>query len=432
MAFEHLERYSKTIHQFHILIFLCKFHVMKLLSLLFLFLPTTLLAKPSAWTQKANFGGTARHRCASFAIGNKGYVSLGHINSGPLGNILYSDFWEYDPASNSWCQKADFGGGLRYHTISFKIGSKAYVGTGRNEFSAYERDLWEFDPIANTWTAKADFPGQVRRGAISFVIDNIGYVGTGQVYSTGSNEFYAYDRSTDSWTAKADFPEAERNSACAFAIGDTGYVGTGNVWGGTTDFYAYIPATDTWIPRANVGTIPRQEGCGFSVRGKGYIGTGDNYSSGTNYGDFWEYDPASDTWIQIEDFGGTACRYLVSFVIKDHAYCGVGTNGINFRDLWVFDQTLSLNNATRDYLDVNFYPNPAIEHTNIVVESITENVDIENLRIQVYNIAGALISDKKIQSNIEQINRPASGSGLYVYHISLNNRILEKGKIIFQ
>ena len=405
---------------------------MKMLSLLLLLLPTTLLGQVSAWTQKANYGGTARHRCASFAIGNKGYIGLGHINSGPLGNVLYEDFWEYDPSSNSWSQKANFGGGLRYHTISFTIGNKAYVGTGRNEFSAYERDLWEFDPIENTWTAKADFPGTVRRGAISFVVNDIGYVGTGQVYSTGSNQFYAYDPSTDTWAAKADFPGAERNSAVAFAIGDTGYVGTGNVWGGSTDFYAYIPATDTWIPRANVGTIPRQEACGFSVRGKGYIGTGDNFSSGTNYGDFWEYDPTTDTWIQIEDFGGLARRYLSAFVIKDHAYCGVGTNGVNFRDLWVFDQTLSLNNPTRDYLDVNVYPNPAINYTNIAVESITENVDVDQLQLQVYSLNGALVYNEKILSNVERVNRPQNGSGIYVYHISLNGRILDKGKIIFQ
>lgn len=414
------------------MVLIAKFISMRLLVILLLILSEPAISQPSAWIQKSNFGGSARHRCAAFAIGNKGYMGLGHINSGPLGNILYEDIWEYDPASDSWSQKADFGGGLRYHTVSFTIGNKAYVGTGRNNFSAYERDLWEFDPIENIWTAKADFPGVVRRGAISFVVNDIAYVGTGQVYSTGSNEFYAYDPSTDIWTAKADFPGTERNSAVAFSIGDTGFVGTGNAWGGTNDFYAYIPATDTWIPRANVGPITRQEACGFSVRGKGYIGTGDNFSSGTNYGDFWEYDPASDTWIQIEDFGGLPRRYLSAFVIKDRAYCGVGTNGVNFRDLWVFDQTLSLSNPTKDYLSVNVYPNPAIDHATFFVKSVDENVSINHLQLKVYNMSGQLIYNEPILNEITQLDRPNSGRGIYLYQISLNSRILEKGKVIFQ
>ena len=44
--------------------------------------------------------------------------------------LILKDFWEYDPATNAWTQKADFGGTARYGAVGFSIGSKGYIGTG--------------------------------------------------------------------------------------------------------------------------------------------------------------------------------------------------------------------------------------------------------------------------------------------------------------
>ena len=81
------------------------------------------------WYQRAHHGGDARHRVTAFSIGNKGYLGGGHVNSGVL--ITYSDYWEYDPATNTWTQIADYGGGQRYHSSAFTIGNAAYVGGSR-------------------------------------------------------------------------------------------------------------------------------------------------------------------------------------------------------------------------------------------------------------------------------------------------------------
>src|SRR5688572_13766154 len=108
------------------------------LLILFLVLPDA-MATNEVWNQKANFGGSARHRSTAFSIGNKGYIGLGHINA--VSNIEYEDFWEYDPGTNTWTQMADFGGGLRYHSIGFSVGAKGYVGLGRKDGGSYEDDL---------------------------------------------------------------------------------------------------------------------------------------------------------------------------------------------------------------------------------------------------------------------------------------------------
>ena len=44
------------------------------------------------------------------------------------------DFWEYDPVGNTWTQKADFGGTARYAAVGFSIGNKGYIGTGHGWF----------------------------------------------------------------------------------------------------------------------------------------------------------------------------------------------------------------------------------------------------------------------------------------------------------
>ena len=56
--------------------------------------------------------------------------------------IRQKDFWEYDFITNLWTQRADFGGTARSSTISFAICNKAWVVTGQDP--AFKKDLWEY------------------------------------------------------------------------------------------------------------------------------------------------------------------------------------------------------------------------------------------------------------------------------------------------
>src|SRR5438552_2480307 len=73
----------------------------KILTIIFLIVSFNSFA--GYWTQKANFPGK-RTATFSFSIDQKGYVGCGWDSTG-----LHKDFWEYDPATNLWTQKADFG-----------------------------------------------------------------------------------------------------------------------------------------------------------------------------------------------------------------------------------------------------------------------------------------------------------------------------------
>ena len=96
----------------------------------FLFLATISLAQ-GPWSQKASMGGLQRHRPFTFTIGMRGYLGCGWN-----GVTMYGDFWEYDPGSNTWQQKADYPPGPRLSAFGFAIGNKFCLGPRDSSRSA--------------------------------------------------------------------------------------------------------------------------------------------------------------------------------------------------------------------------------------------------------------------------------------------------------
>ena len=194
----------------------------------------------NTWVRKADFGGVGRGVAVGFSIGTKGYFGTGSIH---LGGEL-KDFWEYDPSTDTWTQKADVGGFPRWYATGFSIGNKGYIGTGNSSTSPDWdlKDFWEYDPATNIWTRKVDFGGGKRYGAVGFSIGDKGYLGTGYENVIGfKTDFWEYDQSANTWLQKEDFPGTRRFSAVGFSISnDKGYIGTG-LSGALADFWEYSP-----------------------------------------------------------------------------------------------------------------------------------------------------------------------------------------------
>jgi N-acetylneuraminic acid mutarotase len=283
-----------------------------------------------AWIQRS-YLGWSRAYAVGFSIGNKGYIGTGYVGSYPY---YYRDFWEYDPSTDTWTKKANFGGVARSDAVGFSIGNKGYIGTGC-ALPNYFKDFWEYDPSTNTWTQKADFGGTARAGAVGFSIGNKGYVGTGWGDYGHFRDFWEYDPSTNSWTQKADFGGVARAYAVGFSIGNKGYIGTGSVYPNYfKDFWEYDPSTNSWTQKADFGGTARAYAVGLSISNKGYIGTG---YGGSNYlRDFWEYDPSTNTWTRIADIYGERAG-AVGFSIGDRIYVGTGRDSYGFlSDFWEF------------------------------------------------------------------------------------------------
>ena len=306
---------------------------------LFAFLKLDSLAQlPNTWTQKSDFGGSARYGAVSFSIGSKGYLGTGFANG------RQKDFWEYDPISDSWSQKADFGGTARFFAAGFSIGMKGYLGTGNDGIQ--RNDFWEYDPVTNIWTEKANFGGIPRDAAVGLCIGSKGYIGTGELadaFDTKLNDFWEYDPTTNSWSQKSNVGNVGRSWAVAFSIGNRGYIGTGATSVLSKDFLEYNPDTDTWTTRASFVGLGRFGAVGMGIGSKGYIGTGDVGGGYTN--DFWEYNQLLDTWTQKNSFGGALRTTAIGFSIENKAYIGTGNNGligIKYKDFWEYTATCIL------------------------------------------------------------------------------------------
>jgi N-acetylneuraminic acid mutarotase len=227
----------------------------------------TTRAKPKAntWTPKADFV-VKRTRAAAFSIGDKGYIGTGYDDSG-----YKNDFWEYDIVANAWTQKADFGGTARESAVGFSIGSKGYVGTGRYgsyDSASYYKDFWEYDPVANTWAQKVDFGGGARAFAVGFSIGSKGYIGTGYDISNlkFTKDFWEYDPAVNTWTQRIDFAGTERIEGIGFSIGNKGYIGTGYDGGAfRNDFWEFDPIKNAWFQKADFGGVARRSAVGFSI-----------------------------------------------------------------------------------------------------------------------------------------------------------------------
>lgn len=250
----------------------------------------------NVWTQKADFGGTARTVATGFSIGTKGYIGTGFEDGIDLMGAFTKDFWEWDQATNIWTQKADFGGTARTYATGFSIGTNGYIGAGQQDpdFSNTQ-DFWEYNPATDTWTQKANFGGGLRAYAVGFSIGNLGYMGTGHDGSLAHKDFWEFDPVTNVWTQKADVGLFERFFATGFSIGTKGYIGTGVEapdFAYSQTFLEWDQASNTWIEQADFPGAPRSYAVGFSIGNKGYIGTGLDTGFIT-HNDFWEFSTDS-------------------------------------------------------------------------------------------------------------------------------------------
>jgi len=400
-----------------------------------------------AWTQKADFGGTARCYAVGFSIGTKGYIGTGTIDFG--GGT--KDFWEWDgdPASpyyNTWTQKANVGGQDRLFAVGFSIGSKGYIGTGTDgNTNVGMTDFWEYDTTANAWTQKAPFPGAPRFGTVGFSTTSKGYIGTGRCDPNYYKDFWEYDPATDTWTQKTDFGGTARAHATAFKYLNKGYIGCGYLVDtvGTyvhysKDFWEYNPATDTWSQKADYAGQKRICPSSFSIGKEGYIGTGQDTTGSCNTTkDFWKYDMQNNTWIQVDSLTGAVREGAVGFSIGMKGYIGTGHtftqspyfNGFD-NDLWEYDPSpVGISELSANTVKVTVYPNPVYQLAIFTIEGLQLNQPVE---IQLYNATGKVAGHFTFSGSQYVIRRKGLPAGIYLYEILNNSKEIGSGKLIIE
>ncbi len=376
-------------------------------------------ATADTWTQKADFGGVVRYGAVGFSIGDKGYIGTGYGLTPQTGTQRTKDFWEYDVANDTWTQKANFGGAARTYAAGFSIGGKGYIGTGNVPPTSNVKDFWEYDPATNIWTKKADFGGGSRMSAVGFSIGNKGYIGLG-LNSVDRKDFWEYDPSTNVWTKKADFAGTARSDVVGFSIGNKGYIGTGLYYNYSNssstyynDFWEYDPVTDIWTQKADFGGATRYRAAGFSIGNKGYIGVGKN---SVNQNDFWEYNPYDNSWTRKADFGGVSRVYPVAFAIGNKGYVGTGVKdlGTYTKDFWEYEPADTTPDQFTFNYEVDVDLNTVVTSNTITVSGIDAAAPIA-VTGGAYSInGGAYTSANGTVNNGDQVTVQQISSGNYL------------------
>lgn len=378
------------------------------------------IADKFVWNVKTGYPGVGRHRASGISIGNKAYFGLGHVSSGTA-NVGFQDWWEFDPATNSWTQKANYPH-QSHGAVGFTIGNKGYMGSGDSEVLGATTLFYEFDPIANTWTPKANCPLS-DDGHVSFAINGIGYIGLGN-----SSTLYAYNPTSNTWQlATSAMPGSWWGAS--FVINNKAYY----IPSFSSTLYMFDPSTNSVTTKAPFIGTPRIAAAGFAVRGMGYIGLGTTGFDGPyDFKDFYHYDPVLDVWDTIpKSFPGARRHFVPCVTIGDNVYFGTGTNGTNLADFWAYEWKVSVGlTEFSKFGNLTIYPNPS---SDLVTLSIDDEFIKADLSLNLITLEGKQIYSQNINSSKTKIAVSQYAKGVY-FLIILNDKkeILSNKKIIIE
>ncbi|WP_396177837.1 kelch repeat-containing protein [Flavobacterium sp.] len=266
--------------------------------------------------------GKNRTEASGFFLNGKAYVGGGEDNEG------INDFWEYDPATNNWLQKANLPT-IHTQRAAAEVAGKGYVVGGYSRFiqstgtnPEFLDALVEYNPITNAWTNKAPYPAGKRRGMIAMSYNGKFFAGQGSgINGIQTDGFYEYNPLTNSWTQKTNVPFI--GAFCSsFVIGNIGYVVSfspqklvgkynfdTNTW--TTEAHSLnTNNTSSGHPNQNVFTF---NGFGYLVHNGGVLS---------------KYNPTTSSWSQVTNlsFANQGQNLIPA---GNGVYFGFGNTGVS-------------------------------------------------------------------------------------------------------
>lgn len=382
----------------------------------------------NSWVNKNAFTGSGRMKSAYFAVNGKGYVVGGRTATTPT--TYTNQVWQYDPANDSWLQKANFPI-TAAGSSAFVINNTAYVVGGQDNTFQIVSNFYQYSSANDTYTPKAAYPGNGITTAFSFSINGKGYVGSGtrQGASQPTNEFYMYDSAQNSWTPKAAVPDSLRVGAIGFSIGGYGYAGLGTAGTGIqyNDFYKYDPGNNTWTPIASFPGKPRQEPVAFVLNGKAYVGAGFRTFLATpdniffSMGDMYEYDPQTDTWSPAPSLPGVPRGAPSSFTIDNSAFV---VNGYEWDGAAYYNyvsEFTTCNNLisggiaapAEDLQQMRVFPNPASQELNVAIDGFVRT----KLDYEIITTEGRLVKQGLADNGNFNISIKDLAQGMYYLNV---------------
>jgi hypothetical protein len=131
-----------------------------------------------------------------------------------------NDFYFFDGYTETWIKIQGVAPTIESSSSSFVISDIIYI-------TDVSKTVWAYNTASNTWDQKADFPGPVRWGGISFSTEDFGFIGLGKDSQNFYSDIWQYDPGLDQWQHLYDFPGAGKVYPFCFKIGNIVYIGGG-------------------------------------------------------------------------------------------------------------------------------------------------------------------------------------------------------------
>lgn len=363
-------------------------------------------------TQSVSSVFVERSNASGFSIGTKAYIGLGSTPS----NQYRNDFWEYDPQTDTWTQKANFPGPGRYNAVGFAIGSKGFMGTGMTA-TGVSKDFYEYSSINNMWMTRDPIPGLAREQAFAFALSNgTGILGGGVASGTDFKDVWEFNSGDNIWRPKNDFGGGKRLGSATFAVDAVGYV-VGGYSTTTSTYYNDLWMFDgtNWTQKTSMPGNGRTRASAFTLAGNGYAGLG--YSATGYEGQFYQYNVSADTWTLKPYYPGpTSLTFGTGISVGNRAYI--------YKD--------------GTWTEYNLFTLESFASKLCTTETININYDASGFAFGVNNAFTAQISP---QSNFSvsttlstklstspngsiTVTMPTSANGTYYFRITASNPVM--------
>jgi Galactose oxidase, central domain/Kelch motif len=314
----------------------------------------------NATTQLANYPSEPNRRGAiAFEINGKGYMGSGDVTGGACQTPACSnrsDFYEYDPSTNSWIIKAALPIGFQYG-VGISHNGKGYAGLGLNSpifpTPPYNAGWFEYDPNTDSWTIKQNFlnapafnsPVSIWKGTISKIGNDL-FVFGGQRGVSYLDEMYKYNTITNSWNLVTNELGQNREEAMGFYSSGKIFIGGGIDNEALNDFWEYDLTTDSWAQKTSFPSVYTKRAFA-EINGKGYfVGGQSNYITSTQFvsnhtDELLEYDPTTNIFSNKAPYPNGKTYGMTSFAYNGNLYAGFGIreNGTLSSNFYKYDPT---------------------------------------------------------------------------------------------
>lgn len=246
-----------------------------------------------------NLAGGATVRSSHAAAFLNGLL---YIAGGMGGGNVLADLWCYNPATNSWTQKASMPDSRFGHSLTALNGKLYCFGGRRYNEPTYKPlgTLFEYDPATDKWTARSSYAPVYLHGAAG--MDGRLYVYGGVTDGAGvpgSKSMYVYDPATSKWSTlpSVDGPGVRYEGSMAVLAGQLHYFAGRGLSGLNNDLWRYDLASGTWALRATK-PLGRIGAAVAECNGQLYV-FGGGADSSDQLNDAWMYDPQLNAWTQL-------------------------------------------------------------------------------------------------------------------------------------